>query len=205
MRSRPVQLPRVRVAVANPDQRVAIMQICTQVYAAADPMGLPATPWDLAPVLDQQSVYLIATRAQQVLGFIGITPPTSPRYALETYIPRDQIPIAFDAHTYELRLLTVDRAHQHSRLAALLMYAAFRWVEAQGGTRIVAVSRRDKLALFEHVGLRPVGPAVRTATGEYLVLSATIRAMHEAQQPLSPFIERLESAVDWDLGISFLP
>jgi GNAT superfamily N-acetyltransferase len=205
MRSRLAQLPRVRVAVASPDQRVAIMQICTQVYAAADPTGLPATPWDLAPVLDQQSVYLIATRTQQLLGFIGITPPTSPRYALETYIPREQIPVLFDAHTYELRLLTVDRAHQHSRLAALLMYAAFRWVEAQGGTRIVAVSRRDKLDLFEHVGLRPVGPAIRTATGEYLVLSATVSAMREAQQPLSPFIQRLEAAVEWDLGISFLP
>jgi N-acyl-L-homoserine lactone synthetase len=204
MQPGPSQAPRVRVAVASPEQRVAIMRICTDVYAVASSAHPTATPWDLAPVLDQQSVYVIATRAQQVLGFIGITPPTSPRYALETYLPRDQLPIPFDAHVYELRLLTVDRDHRRSRLAALLMYAAFRWVEAQGGTRIVAVSQRNNLTLFEHVGLRPVGPAVRTDTGEYVILSATVADMREAQRPLIPFIQRLEAVVDWDLGVPFL-
>jgi len=204
MQLRHSQTPRVRVAIASPEQRVAIMRICADVYAAANTARSPATPWDLAPVLDQQSVYLIATRAQQLLGFIGITPPTSPRYALETYLPRDQLPIPLDAHVYELRLLTVDRAHRRSRLAALLMYAAFRWVEAQGGTRIVAVSQPDNLTLFQHVGLRPVGPAVQTDTGEYLILSATVSDMREAQRPLIPFIQRLEDVVDWDLGVPFL-
>jgi GNAT superfamily N-acetyltransferase len=196
--------PRVRLALASPDQRVAIIRICTEVYAAADPAELPATPWDLAPVLDQQSVYLIATRAQEVLGFIGITPPTSPRYALETYLPRDQIPIPFDANVYELRLLTVARAYRRSRLAALLMHAAFRWVEAHGGTWIVAVSRRDNLTLFQHVGLGPIGPVLRTDTGEYMVLGATVADMREAQRPLAPFIQRLEGVVAWDLEIPFL-
>src|SRR5262245_13859951 len=95
MRSIAPRAPRVRLAVASPDQRMAILKICAETYAAADPAGLPATPWDLAPVLDQQSVYLIATRAQEMLGFIGITPPTSPRYALESYLPREQLPIPF--------------------------------------------------------------------------------------------------------------
>lgn len=200
---RPIyRAPRVRLAVARPDQRVAIMQICAETYAAA-PSAQSTTPWDLAPVLDQQSVYLIATRGQEVLGFIGITPPTSPRYALESYLPRDQIPIAFDAHVYELRLLTVARAHQRSRLAAVLMYAAFRWVAAHGGTRIVAVSRRDNLTLFEHVGLRPIGPPVQTDSGSYMIVSATVDEMRRAHQPLMPFIERLKDAVDWDVGVPF--
>jgi hypothetical protein len=203
MRPGHIRAARVRVAVAGPEQRVAIMRICTEVYAAADPTSSPAAPSDLAPLLDEQSVYLIVTRAQQVLGFIGITPPTSPRYALETYRPRDQIPIRFDAHLYELRLLTVARQHQRSRLAALLMYAAFRWVEAHGGTRIVAVSRHDLLTLFQHVGLRPVGPPVHTDTGEYIILGATVAEMHHAQRPLIPFIHRLEAAVEWNLGIPF--
>lgn len=195
--------PRIHLAVASPDQRVAIMRICTESYAAAATPGQPATPWDLAPVLDQQSIYVIATKGPEVLGFIGITPPTSPRYALETYLSRDQIPIPFDEQLYELRLLTVARAHQRSRLAALLMYAAFRWVEEQGGTRIVAVSRRDRLSLFTHVGLRPITPTGQTNTGMYMVLSATVADMRQAQQPLVRFIERLEGAVVWDLGIPF--
>jgi GNAT superfamily N-acetyltransferase len=203
MHPKDTQTPLVRVAVASPDQRMEIIRICTEAYAAADPSGSPATPWDLAPVLDQQSVYLIATRPRQVLGFIGITPPTCPRYALETYLSRDQIPIAFDAHVYELRLLTVARAYQRTRLAALLMYGAFRWVEAHGGTRIIAVSRGDKLTLFQHVGLQPVGPPLRTDTGEYVILSATVAEMRQAQQPLLPIIQRLEAVVAWDLGIPF--
>lgn len=203
MRRTHAQGPRVRLSVANSDQRMSIIQICTEVYERDDSVGLPATPWGLGPVLDQQSVYIIATRGSEVIGFIGITPPTSPRYALEAYIPRDQTSIPFDDHVYELRLLTVARAHQHSRLAALLMYAAFRWVEAQGGTRIIAASRRDNLSLFLHVGLRPAFIPAQSDAGAYVILSATVAEMRKAQQPLATVIERLAHAVDWELGIPF--
>lgn len=200
MRSFSLPASRVRVAVARPDQRVAILQICADIYAADESSTSSSTPWDLAPVLDQQSIYLIATRGLEVLGFIGITPPTSPRYALETYLSREQVPIQLDEGAYELRLLTVARAHQRSRLAALLMYGAFRWVVAHGGTRIVAVSRRDKLTLFRHVGLRPIMPVGRT-DADLVLLSATVAEMQQVQEPLRGFIERLEETVTWDLGL----
>ena len=48
-------------------------------------------------------------------------------------------------------------------VAALLMYAALRWVEAHGGTRIVAMGLREVAEMYVRVGLRRGGEAPRGA------------------------------------------
>jgi hypothetical protein len=58
------------------------------------------------------------------------------------------LPFPVDDGLYEIRLLTVLRAHRGSELALLLMYAAFRWVESHGGRHLVAIGRREILDLY---------------------------------------------------------
>ena len=45
-----------------------------------------------------RSVYITAFIGDELVGFIGITPPTSPRYSIDKYLPRNEIRISFDSY-----------------------------------------------------------------------------------------------------------
>ncbi len=94
----------------------------------------------LSDALDESNIYIIAKIRDELAGFISVTPPTIGRYSIEKYLRREELSIQLDERTFEIRILTVSRAHRRSRVAACLMYAAFRWVEA-GGEQIIAMGR----------------------------------------------------------------
>jgi len=83
------------------------------------------------------------------------------------------------------------------------MYAAFRWVEAQGGERIVAIGRREILDLYLHVGLERLGREVCSGAVRYELLTATIPQLRARQRDFGALITRLERSVDWRLSFPF--
>ncbi len=95
-------------------------------------------------------------------AFVSITPPGEHGYSIDKYFERASVPFEIGTGTYEIRLLTVLKEHRDSDLAATLMVAAFRWIEARGGSRVVAIGR-DEVA--GHVPARrdAARPACRSA------------------------------------------
>src|SRR2546426_1083783 len=112
----------------------------------------------------------MAEIAGEIVGFISITPPGGPGYSIDKYLSRDSLPFLFDQRLYEIRLLTVLQPRRGRELATLLMYGAFRWVEAHGGTRVVAIGRREVVDMYLRCGLQPVGLAVQSGAVTYDLL-----------------------------------
>ncbi|MBI3876821.1 MAG: histidinol-phosphate aminotransferase family protein [Verrucomicrobia bacterium] len=148
-------------------------------------------------------MFLIARAGCEIAGFISITPPGAPAFSMDKYVPRERLPFAFDGGLYEVRLLTVVQPHRGRELAALLMYAAFRWVESHGGTRIMAIGRREVLDMYLRGGLDPVGIAVQSGAVHYEALHATVGAMRERMKDFSGLLDRLEGKTDWQLNFPF--
>ena len=115
----------------------------------------------LSDALDPHNIYLVAHVNDEIAGFISVTPPAAPHFSIDKYFTREELPFGVDAGTFEVRLLTVLKGFRGTELAMLLMYAAFRWVEAHGGTHIAAIGRREVLEIYLKSGLRQVGRSIK--------------------------------------------
>ena len=194
---------RFTLAIATETDRETIYRLRHTVYArelgqhAENPQGR------LRDTLDDWNIYLVAKVNGEIAGFISITPPGQPGYSMDKYVARAALPFAFDDRLFEIRLLTVREEHRGGELAVLLMYAAFRWVEAHGGTHIMAIGRREVVELYLKGGLEPVGLTVQSGAVTYDALHATTTVMRERLKGFSGVLERLESKTDWQLNFPF--
>jgi histidinol-phosphate/aromatic aminotransferase/cobyric acid decarboxylase-like protein len=194
---------RCLVALAGDVEREEIYRIRHEVYAGElgqHPLNIAQR---LTDSLDQGNVYLVAKAAGKMVGFISITPPESPRYSIDKYISREMLPFSVDENLFEVRLLTVLRAHRGSEVAMLLMYAAFRWVESHGGRGLVAIGRREILDLYLKVGLKPAGQIARSGLVTYDLLYAPVSEIREKLHQFRGLLARMETKTDWQLDFSF--
>ena len=152
---------------------------------------------------DLHAVYLVASVAGEMAGFIGITPPDSPRYSVDRYLRREDIPFAFDQHLFEIRALTVLPAYRGRLVAAILMYAAFRWVESHGGNRVLAIGRREVLDMYLRVGLERVGTTFASGAVTYELMTAELGRLGAAVGRFDAQLQRLERNLDWRLDVAF--
>lgn len=88
-------------------------------------------------------------------------------------------------------------------LALALMWAAFRWAEARGGSRIVAIGREEVLSMYSRVGIRTVGPKFQAGAVTYHLMQGTMQDVHDSLGNIDSILRRIESEVQWDVGVSF--
>lgn len=189
------------LALATFDDRERIYELRHEVYACEIGQHAVNAQRQLTDKLDASNVYLVARCADDIAGFISLTPPTSGCYSIDKYFGRDDLPFVVDAGLYEVRLLTVRKEHRGSKLAALLMYAAFRWVEAHGGTHIVAIGRHEILPVYLKAGLRDCGMQVQSGAVTYQLLHASVASLRQRLEAGTSLLDTIEKRVRWTLGI----
>lgn len=190
---------RIHIALATNDDRKAIYRLRHEVYARELGQHPENATGEIRDGLDRGNAYIVARTGGVLAGFISITPPRLGTYSLEKYLKRDEIPVVLDEGTYEARILTVLAEYRGTLAAPLLMYAAFRWVEAHGGTRIVAIGRREVCDLYAKAGLQSYGREFRSGQVHFTLMSATTHAIRA--RVAEPLVARLEAACVWDLNI----
>jgi histidinol-phosphate/aromatic aminotransferase/cobyric acid decarboxylase-like protein len=211
------------VSVATAVEREMIYGLRHDIYAQE--LGqYPANPQGrLSDPLDERNIYLVARLENQLAGFISLTPPPTEQrkpavaswpgllknpllaqhYSVDKYVSRDVFPFVFDEHLFEIRLLTVVKPHRGRELATLLMYAAFRWVEAHAGTRIIAIGRHEVVEMYLRSGLEQLGISVQSGAVTYDLLQVTTSALREHMRNFGGLLDRLESKTKWDLNFPF--
>ena len=193
---------RCVVEIATPAQREAIYRMRHDIFATELGQHEGNALGALRDALDDRNAYIVATVEGRVAGFVSITPPGA-EYSLEKYLPRASLPFPCDSGLYELRLLGVGREHRGRSLAALLMYAAFRWVEARGGTHVAALGRDEVVDLYMQIGMRAAGETVRSGAVLYHLLHESLPAIRAAIAGRAPLIRRLERESEWRLPLPF--
>ena len=191
------------VRMATAQDRAAIFKLRHEVYArelAQHPVNAAGL---LTDSLDSFNTYIVTSDCDRITGFISVTPPGGCGYSLDKYVNRQDLPFPIDEQLYEIRLLTIPQSSRRGLLALALMYAAFRWVEAHGGTRIMALGRHEILGMYSRVGLKPAGVSIKSGAVTYDVLHATLPDLHVALGPLAKMIHRMEALLEWRLGIAY--
>lgn len=194
-------LAHFELSLAQAEDRDCIYRLRHEVYACEIGQHPMNAAQMLSDKLDAANLYLIARCGDEIAGFISLTPPASPSYSIDKYFTRTELPFAVDAGLYEVRLLTVRKACRGSKLATLLMYAAFRWVESHGGTHVVAIGRREILPVYLRAGLRDCGKTVQCGEVLFHLLHASIASLREGLEAGSWPLEAVEKQVRWSLNI----
>ena len=189
--------------MATESERRMIYEVRHEIYAAELAQHARNDRGRLNDPLDEFNVYITATVGNELAGFISVTPPAGGAYSIDKYLQRSRMPFAFDDKLYEVRILTVRKPYRGRQLAVLLMYAAFRWVEAHGGSRIMAIGRRKILDLYLKLGLERVGLTVQSGAVTYEVLQATTEALRQRLTGLEGLLQRFEREVDWKPDVPF--
>lgn len=157
---------------------------------------------------DESDAHLLARSEGLLAGFVSITPPVAGRYSIDKYVKREALPFAFDEGLYQVHFLAVARQFRRaagSGVAAALLYAALRWVEVRGGTRIVVLGRTALSDFFRKMGLCPTGVEVRSGAVSYEVMHATVDSLRNAVSAKSESLRRLEHRLEWALDEPFRP
>jgi len=204
---RPVESARRRprrlvIALAADADRAAIYRMRHDVYARELGQHPENPAGELRDALDAFNVYVVARRRRRVVGFVSVTPPGHGRYSIDKYVSRDELPFPCDAGLYEIRLLTVAPGYRGGALAYVLMYAAFQYVLAAGGTRVVAIGRREVVGLYRKVGLRPLGRQVACGRVTFELMAGTAQEVASAGRR-EPLLQRIRRRILWRLGVPF--
>lgn len=186
--------------MASAADREQIHRLRHDVYAREIGQHAPRADGRLEDALDQANEYIVAAYGEELAGFVSLTPPRVGRYSIDKYFERAGLPFAVDDGLYEARLLTVTSPHRGSRVAAVLMYAAFRWIEAHGGTQVVAIGRREVLSLYLRAGFSECGPQVQAGAATYHLLHARVTALREHGAAGAWPLAVIEREVQWNLG-----
>jgi histidinol-phosphate/aromatic aminotransferase/cobyric acid decarboxylase-like protein/predicted GNAT family N-acyltransferase len=191
--------PSLQVALATPEERESLYRLRHEVYAQEIGQHLPNEQGRLTDALDEVNDYLVVRSKGAVAGFISITPPSAGSYSIDKYFSRASLPFPVDEGLFEVRLLTVSKPQRGSRVAALLMVAAFRWIEAHGGSSMVCIGRREVLPLYLKTGLQDCGLQVRSGAVHYHLLHARVRHLRAVLEAGEWPLNGMEKRLDWQL------
>ena len=194
---------RFAVSVADRADRQIVAHLRHEVYSRELGQHRVNPEGRLQDAIDDWNILLLAKIEEEICGFITVTPPRCPAYSIDKYFPRQTLPFEIDRKLYEIRLLTVMRAHRGSDVALLLMHAALRWVQAHGGTRIVAIGRREILNLYRKVGLHEVGMSTVSGAVTYDLLLGSVAEIQEKSKVFSAALDHLAANTDWQLSFPF--
>lgn len=195
--------PTLRLALASTADRPAIFRLRHDVYATELGQYDQREDGELPDRDDLHCRYVGAWLGDELVGFVAVTPPTSPTYSVDRYLSRSEVRHPFDDTLFEIRALTVRSDRRGILVAPALMYAAFRYIEACGGTQIIAIGRSAVLDMYLRLGMRRDGPTLTAGGVPYELISASVEQIEAAINVYALRIERMEGALDWQLPIAF--
>ncbi|MGV3529221.1 MAG: aminotransferase class I/II-fold pyridoxal phosphate-dependent enzyme [Flavisolibacter sp.] len=193
----------ISISIATAENRKIIYSIRHDVYARELQQHHKNDEGVLSDELDRWNHYIVARIGNDVAGFISITPPEAGKYSIDKYFPREATGLSYAPALYEVRLLTVRDSYRHSPLALLLMYAAFRWVQAHGGRQIVAICRANLLDLYHKAGMQLSGH--RTVSGKvtYELATASVDRLQQKAADFRTSLEKINGEISWQLPFGF--
>ncbi len=196
-------IPQLSIAAADDDAKAAIFSLRHDIYADELHQYESTLDRTLPDAPEVQSVYLALWAEPELIGFVGITPPNSPRFSIEKQLRREEQSFLFDDSLYEIRALTVARAWRSFRIAGCLMYAAYRWVAAHGGSRIVSMGRKEVIDLYIRFGFQRVGQCYICGEVEFELLVAQLTDMEKNLERYQSQLERMKRTLSWQLEFEF--
>ncbi len=194
----------ITVAFATKSDREKIYKLRYEVYSEELKQHSTNNKNIISDALDSFNKYITAKIDNKIVGFISVTPPNNETYSVDKYLDRFSLPFIIDSNLFEIRILTVVKEHRHSPIAVLLMWAAFRWIEANGGTKIMAIGRIEILNIYLKLGFKAMNQRIHSGQVTFELLYGDVDELNEhINRNYKQLFKKLEKNCKWQLGFPF--
>lgn len=194
-------MQKIMVKFANQIEREEIYKYRYQIYTLELKQHKENHEGILKDHLDEYNTYIIVKISEKIAGFISITPPNK-QYSIDKYIERTEFPYIYE-NMFEGRILTVLQEYRGTNVAMILFYAAIRYIEEQGGTKVVAIGRSDMIKLYEKTGLINLDRTIKSGEVTFKLFFGEIKDMRKIFRIYEKILDTKSSNIDWQLGIPF--
>ena len=130
-----------------------------------------------------KNVYFIAVAGARVVGMISAH--DSAPFSVSDRLPDPSILLQPGCHPCEVRLLAVDREHRTGPVVAGLLWSMVEYARGRY-TNMYISAITDRVEMYERLGFRPLGPAVRCGQAEFVPMCINF-----------PLDERIQRLVRW--------
>jgi hypothetical protein len=187
------------------DDRLRIFRKRHEVFATELGQHPENEAGELSSPLDECNDYVVAEQGDALIGFVSLTPPGHPHYAIERYWPRDTLPFQLDKSVIEIRLLVIDREWRRSRLSYVLCWAAWRSAYALGVRHIVCTGHDWTTKFYMSVGFERVGQPAQAGAMSFELLIADMERMRGVLPMVLPVIRQalVANNARWALELPF--
>ncbi|MEZ4395115.1 MAG: histidinol-phosphate transaminase [Polyangiales bacterium] len=176
---------------ARLEDRQAIDALRHRVYASE--LGQYSVSEDgLLPDPHPHATILCAKRGGELLGYVAVTPPGSPRLRIDHYLDRDALPFVVGPRTAEVRQLTVCPEARATTVAVRLLLASAAWLDAHDVEDVVSIGHDGVVPTYQRYGASKVGVRFRAGAMEYEVLHSPMSEVRAAVARLSGLRRILE-------------
>ena len=195
---------KIKISIATNSDREVIYKIRHNVFASELGQHIENEKGTITDQLDNFNTYITAKINLEIIGFISITSPGRGIYSIDKYIKRSELPFKVDKGLYEMRILTVLKEHRNTPAALLLMWAAFRWIDAHKGSNIIAIGRVEILELYLKLGFQAMNHKIQSGSVTFELLSGNVfNLVDHIANNYKPLFIKLSKNCIWDLNISF--
>jgi histidinol-phosphate/aromatic aminotransferase/cobyric acid decarboxylase-like protein/GNAT superfamily N-acetyltransferase len=195
---------KIVISIASKTDRDKIYKIRHEVYGTE----LMQHPENKSKIfrdkLDDFNTYICAKINKEIVGFISITPPEKDTYSIDKYLNRKDLPFDVNDSLYEMRILTVLPAYRGKAVALILMWSAFRWIESNGGSNIMAIGRTEVLSIYLKLGFKAMNKTIKVGQVTFELLNGNINALNTfIDNNFKQLFLKLEKQCLWNLEIPF--
>jgi len=195
----------IEISLASFADRDQIYQIRHEVYAKELKQHSENAEKLCRDKLDDFNVYVTAKINDQIAGFISITPPDKNNYSIDKYFKREQLPFMVDEGLFEIRILTILKAYRGTSIALALVWAAFRWIQSNGGTSIMAIGRSEVLDIYLKFGFKDQNKEVKVGEVTFLLIYENVEAINaHFEERFKKLYLKLKAQWKWNLEIDFI-
>ncbi len=195
---------RIEISIASNTDRENIYHLRHDVFSSELMQHSENELKILRDKLDDFNTYLTAKIDNQIVGFISITPPDENNYSIDKYFNRADLPFNVDDDLYEMRILTVVKAHRGKPVALALMWGAFRWIESNGGKGIMAIGRSEVLEMYTKLGFKAMKNQVKSGKVMFELLYGNVKALNTfIEDNYKQLLLKLAKQCFWNLEIPF--
>jgi histidinol-phosphate/aromatic aminotransferase/cobyric acid decarboxylase-like protein/GNAT superfamily N-acetyltransferase len=194
----------IEISLATAADRRTIYNLRYEVYASELMQHSQNESKLLQDKLDDFNVYIIAKINGEIAGFISVTPPDKNNYSIDKYFSRKELPFKVDAGTFEMRILTVLEVYRGKAIAVALMWAAFRWIQSNGGVNIMAIGRSEILDMYLKLGFKAMNKEVQAGEVTFQLIQGEVDSLNSyIENNYKNLFKKIKNQCSWKLAIDF--
>lgn len=194
----------IEIDIASSTDRNKIYQLRHEVYGSELMQHKENDAKMYRDQLDDFNIYIIAKINQEIAGFINVTPSINNVYSIDKYFSRTDIPFPIDSALFEMRILTVLKAYRGKPIALALMWAAFRWIQSNGGESIMAIGRTEVLKMYLKLGFKATTKQVKSGEVVFQLIHGKVDVLHSfIENNYKNLFINIKSKCEWKLAINF--